>query len=257
MTFPSCAVAAALVVSTITVVFAQPQMKLNPGPIAGKEVHLPNARNYAYCEIAPVIGKGPQAVAQFYNTSQAGDCPPDKFSALDAKKLAAELHSDLVYLNPTPQSARRHWVMDQLWAFVAGETVDFHGVKAIWVAAMTPEDMTGLLKGPFTPGQIQRASKYLYAAGSAVFLLRQPDGKAWVMQSYATEVDAALTFETLSQIGTRLALPEGWRFETKTLTSDLTIDPRKAPESKAHIIRDNLHNVYEGCGFDAACSYLP
>lgn len=138
MTFPSCAVAAALVVSTITVVFAQPQMKLNPGPIAGKEVHLPNARNYAYCEIAPVIGKGPQAVAQFYNTSQAGDCPPDKFSALDAKKLAAELHSDLVYLNPTPQSARRHWVMDQLWAFVAGETVDFHGVKAIWVSSPVP-----------------------------------------------------------------------------------------------------------------------
>lgn len=232
-------------------------IKLNPGVIEGRQVHLPNARNYAYCEIAPVLGKGKQAVAQFYNTSGAGDCPHPQFIAIKPKELAAALGSELVYLNPTPQSARRHWVMDQLWAFKAGEEVDFKGVKANWVATMTPADMKGLLKGPFTPGRIQRASKYLYAAGSTVFVMRSPDKKAWVMQSYATEVDKTLTFDKLRGLAKQLKLPKGWTFEAVTLTKDLTIDPRRAPDSKAHIIRDNLHNVYEGCGFDGACDFVP
>jgi hypothetical protein len=42
----------------------------------------------------------------------------------------------------------------------------------------------------------------------------------------------------------------------KTLTRELTIDPRKA-NGVAHIVRDGLHNVYEGCGFDKACNYVP
>lgn len=66
-----------------------------------------------------------------------------------------------------------------------------------------------------------------------------------------------LTFEQLPQLGSKLKnLPKGWKFETKVLTKDLTIDPRKA-KGVAHIIRDELHDVYEGCGFDAACNYVP
>jgi hypothetical protein len=40
------------------------------------------------------------------------------------------------YVNPTPQTARWHWVMDQMMEFKAGETVDFYGVKATWVATI-------------------------------------------------------------------------------------------------------------------------
>jgi len=76
------------------------------------------------------------------------------------------------------------------------------------------------------------------------------------MQSYATEVDKDLSFDQLSNLASKLSLPEGFKFEVKTLTKDLTIDPRKA-DGLAHIVRDNLHDVYEGCGFDAACNYTP
>ena len=76
------------------------------------------------------------------------------------------------------------------------------------------------------------------------------------MQSYASEVDPKLSFDQLSQLGSRLKLPAGWTFEAKTLDQDLTVDPRNA-NGLAHIIRDELHNVYEGCGFDAACNYVP
>jgi hypothetical protein len=243
---------------TIFISPAFAELILKPGAIKGTEVHLAKARDYAYCEIAPVIGKPPKTIAQFYNTSGLDpSCPAEPFAAIDGKNLAAELKADMVYMNPTPQTARRHWVMDQLWIFKAGETVDFGGgVKATWVASMSPADLKGGLKGPFEPAVIHRESKYLYAKGSTVFLMRAPGGKTYVMQSYATEVDKGLTFAQLPQLGSKLTMPDGWKFETKQLTKDLTIDPRKA-KGTAHIIRDNFHNVYEGCGFDAACSYVP
>jgi hypothetical protein len=177
-------------------------------------------------------------------------------AAIDPKTLAAELGAAFVYMNPTPQTARRHWVMDQLWLFKVGETVDFHGVLATWAASMSPELMKGMLKDDFVPGEIHRDTKYLYAKGNKVFLLRSPDGKTWVMQSYTTEVDTDLSYDQLSTLASKLKLPEGFKFEIKTLTKDLTIDPRKANDV-AHLVRDNLHDIYAGCGFDAACSYIP
>lgn len=74
--------------------------------------------------------------------------------------------------------------------------------------------------------------------------------------AYATEVNKDLTFDRLPQLATLLSLPSGFTFQVKTLDKDLTIEPRKAG-GVAHIIRDNLHDVYEGCGFDAACSFTP
>lgn len=235
---------------------ADAQIKLHPGVIPGKVMHNTQARDFAYCEIAPVIGKPP--MAQFYNTSGDGDyCPVEKMEALDPKALATELRASMIYLNPTPRSARRHWVMDEFWAYGVGESVDFYGVKGTWAASMSPESMRGLLLRDYTPGQIHRQTKYLYKSGSTVFLLRAPDGKPWVMQSYTTEMDPNLTFDQLPQLGNKLKLPEGYKFEVKTLTRDLMINPTQVPNHTAHIIRDDLHDVYEGCGFDKACNYLP
>jgi hypothetical protein len=233
------------------------QIHLKPGVIAGHKVYHGQIRNYAYCEIAPVLGEPPKVIAQLYDTSAPGDyCPLDKMEVLDAEKLAAELGADSVYLNPTPQSARRYWVMDELWGYNTGETVDFHGVKATWTASMSPALMKGMLAEPYTPAEIHRESKYLYSEGGKVFLLRGTEGKTWVMQSYASEVDKHLTLVKLPQLGRELKLPNGYKFEVVTLTKDLTIDPRRA-NGVVHIIRDDLHDVYEGCGFDLACDYIP
>jgi hypothetical protein len=76
------------------------------------------------------------------------------------------------------------------------------------------------------------------------------------MQSYASEVAPTLSRDQLPQRGARLKLPPGWTFDVKTLDQDLIVDPRKA-DGVAHIIRDDLPNVYEGCGFDAACNFVP
>ena len=255
---------AAIIATTLAAIVASPadaqSITLKPGAIEGKELYLKKARDYAYCEIAPVMGTPPAVVAQFYNTTlttgKTGGCPAKAFAAIDGKALAAAVGGLQVYMNPTPQTARRHWVMDQLWVFKTGETVDFMGVAANWVASMSPEQMKAGLAAPYTGAQINRESKYLYAKGSTVFLMHDPDGKTWVMQSYATEVNKDLTFKKLPKLGSMLHLPTGFTFEAKKLTKDLTIDPRLSA-GVAHIVRDDLHDVYEGCGFDAACSYVP
>lgn len=79
------------------------------------------------------------------------------------KDLAAKLGAATVYMNPTPQAARRHWVMDENWVYSVGETVDFAGVKSTWMASMKPEDMLSALNaGPYDPTEIRRRSQYLY-----------------------------------------------------------------------------------------------
>jgi hypothetical protein len=230
--------------------FAQ-QIKLNPGVTPGTGVHLAKARNYAFCEIVPVMGQKPDVVAQFYNSSGVGDCPPAKFDAIDAKKLAQQVGADMVWLNP-----RRHWMMDQMWIYKAGETVDFDGVKATWVATMTPEQLKAGSSKAYIPVDIHRESQWLFEKGKPVYLMRLPDGKVYVMQSYVNVVDKSLTMTGLPQLGSKLHLPEGWKFEVKTLDKDLSIDPRKSG-GVAHIIQDELKNTYEGCGFDATCNYTP
>ena len=65
-----------------------------------------------------------------------------------------------------------------------------------------------------------------------------------------------LTIDNLPELGSKLKLPKGFKFAVVTLTSDLIIDPGKAA-GLAHILRDDHHDLYEGCGFDAACNYTP
>jgi len=88
-----------------------------------------------------------------------GSRPAEAFAPIDGKKLAQELKAEMDYVSPTPQTARRHWVMDQMRAFKAGETEDFYDVKATWVVAMSPESMKAYLKGPYEPLQIHWATR--------------------------------------------------------------------------------------------------
>jgi hypothetical protein len=52
-------------------------------------------------------------------------------------------------------------------------------------------------------------------------------------------------------------LPAGWTFAVKTLDKDLTVIPPANKNHIAHVMADEFDDVYEGCGFDSACSYTP
>jgi hypothetical protein len=92
--------------------------------------------------------------------------------------------------------------------------------------------------------------------GKPAYVLRTPEGKVWVLQVYTKVKDSTLSMETLDQLGDKLQLPAGWKFEKLVLKEDLSLQPRWS-DGSAYIMRDNLGNTYMGCGFDKSCSYLP
>lgn len=79
------------------------------------------------------------------------------------------------------------------------------------------------------------------------------------MQEYTKDVDPSLTLDNLDQVGRKLKnLPQGWTYETKVLTEDLSLDTARC-DGWAAIIRDEFHCTYQGCGYgaDTSANYVP
>jgi len=244
---------AALSLTVLAATSAQAELKINPGPIKGVTLVTENARGKVWCEILPMVGTPPNAVMQLYTSTFADNCTEERSSAQDMTKMAADLGVAKVVMNPG-----RYWAFDRATAFTAGELVDFNGIKAHWAATMTPQDVAAIVgTKPYSVAKIKRDTEWFYQKGKPAYLLRTPEGKVWVLQVYTKVKDPTLSMETLDQLGGKLQLPEGWKFEVKVLDKDLSLQPRRVADTEAFIMRDNLGNTYMGCGFDAACSYLP
>jgi hypothetical protein len=72
------------------------------------------------------------------------------------------------------------------------------------------------------------------------------------MQTYTQHIDATLTEADLPSLGDRLTLPAGWTFASRVLAEPLTVNTN----GLAHIVPDNLENMYQGYDGDVF-SYDP
>ena len=61
------------------------------------------------------------------------------------------------------------------------------------------------------------------------------------MQTYSQVVDPNLTLDDLPGLASRLKLPDGWRYETRTLTEPLVVD---TTTRDANVLQDDLTNSY-------------
>jgi hypothetical protein len=219
--------------------------------LAGKSATLEQARYFGQCEIFLLKGKPGSYEALVYNTTPLKDCPPARFDAMNAEKIARESGSDVAWKNP-----RRFWMMDRLTVSLVGEPREFDGLPFNFVARMQMPGGFQPGKGQagfaYQPTQIRRVTKYEFAKGKLVFLLRSPDGRTWVMQTYTTHTDPTLTEDDLPTLGKRLELPKGWSFQARKLDEDLVIDTN----GLAHIVPDGLENMYQGC-IEGVCSFDP
>jgi hypothetical protein len=233
------------------------------GPLPGNLLmHLENAHNYPFCEFGLILGDTFEtAVAHVWNTTGASDCPPLYRDPIDAagQEAFARKHGALAgWLNP-----RRHWMFDELWVYGIGETHDFDGVQATWMAKTKAEDlmksanMTKAGGDPYDPGTIYRLDTMKYKKGTTVHIIDAPDGGAYIMQSWTDHFNKDVAYDKLKRLGSMYKrLPPGWKFRTKVLDADLEIVP-PPPARLAKVMLDEFHNVFEGCGYDAACSYKP
>ncbi len=253
--------AAILLLGMTTSLFAQEtaakagdtrMVKLTIGTKGDRRI-VKNTRGMAFGGAAVIVGTGRHERAHVYTATSCADLVPGSIEKIDAKKLAADFGPGVKMVIP---NAGRYWTMDEVGMYV-GEVVDFQGAKLCWGGDMTGDEVKAHFAAPYAVGKIQRNSEWIYKAGKPVYLLREPGGIVWVMQEYTKVVDPSLTIDNLNTVGSKLKnLPAGWKFETKVLTKDLSLDNRRTGLWSS-IIRDELGNTYEATGFDDLANYVP
>ena len=61
------------------------------------------------------------------------------------------------------------------------------------------------------------------------------------MQARCVGVDPNMSEESLTTLGERLALPEGWSYRTRVLETELVVD---TSASLATVVQDEFENTY-------------
>ena len=90
-------------------------------------------------------------------------------------------------------------------------------------------------------------------------MLREPEGTIWVMYEYTRDVLLDLAIGNLRDLGKRYKnLPEGWKFEVKILTEDLSLDTARS-DGWASVLRDEFGCTFQACGYDSdtSANYIP
>lgn len=176
---------------------------------------------------------GPEATV--YNTYPLNDCPAELWSKLDPAALAKENDAQMVLLN-----GPRYWLMSSIEKVAQGEQVrkTFGGIEMIRQATVALSSMN---PAPYTVNRVSRNAAFTFDAGRPVFELIDPDGRRWVMQTWSQTVDKTLSLDDLPGLASRLKLPDGWSYDSRTLASPLRVD---TTAEAAHVTQDDLANSY-------------
>jgi hypothetical protein len=208
-------------------------------------------RGYRFCEVGLITGTSQDnAIANIWNTTGACDPTPEQFEALDADTIARENGALRAWLNPV-----RRWRFDRLDVWEADDDRTFGGITGTWMGVADEATMMqATVQGSYYPGYIYRNSTFTFNRGSEVFLLDAPDGEVFVMQSFTRHRDPTPGEDNLAHLGRRLDLPSGWGYRAEVLDQDLEVSSN--PDNLAHVLQDNLHNVYQGSDAGRAFSHL-
>lgn len=192
-----------------------------------------------YCEVLAVTIADAATKAEVWGTQGLNDCPEAAFSGIDPASVSAELGVTTAIVN-----GPRYWMLDDIVVNeIAGtrEIRDFGGIEMRSIA--TVDLGPGLPnRSPYTPVSVNRDTEFRFESGRTVYELTAPDGSSYVMQSYSQEVDPTLGVAALDGLGTRLALPEGWTFTSRTLDEPLAVED---DNGVATVIQDELKNSYQ------------
>ena len=176
---------------------------------------------------------GPEATV--YNTFPLNDCPAELWGALDAAAIAKDNGAVAALLN-----GPRYWLMSGITKKAGSPqpTASFGGIEMIEQATV---QLSSTNPQPYSVNKVDRKAIFTFDAGRPVFELIDPEGKRWVMQTWSQVADKELALDDLPDLASRLTLPEGWSYQTRTLTSPLVVD---TTEREAHVLQDELTNSY-------------
>jgi hypothetical protein len=196
-------------------------------------------RDVRYCEVIPSVAGATTTTTSVYNTLTFSRCPRGQWYGITEGLVNRAFGSQSAQLN-----GPRHWVMDEIMVppgtnaptFIFG-TLEM-GLRATIV---TPNGAPTIGNQFYVPNQVVRNTTFVYKAGKPIFVLTDPSGNEYVMQSYAQIVEPTLMYKDLRNLDKELRLPLGWQYSTRTLTQDLIMNSNGV----ATVVNDDLANSYQ------------
>ena len=231
-----------------------------PVPIHPTEMTFDNLRAVQYCEVWTLFGNAETGFfGDSFNTSNLNNnvqkqdtCPANRWADVSTDKLTDEFAIFWAFKN-----GPRGWTIDKV-TLPVGPVVNFSGVDTRWWGrGVLPgtSQLAAVQNGlkPYTALQSHRKSTFSFAAGKPVFIMEDPDGTPWVMQAWSKIIDPTLTYDDLKNLGSKLKLPEGWKFRVATPDKELIVS---TPLGYHWIVQDDLGNTYDACK-EGACNLQP
>lgn len=195
----------------------------------------PLTRASRYCELLFVRVGDAGAEVEVWGTQGTGDCPEAGLDALDLDALAAETGSLRVILN-----GPRHWIPNATEGDASPSSLRLIGQLPMIRLASLAVDPSAMASA-YTDTTVLRTTTYTFDAGEEVYELTSGEGATYVMQSLSLITDPTLSFTDLPSLGSRLTLPSGWSYETRTLDAPLVL----RVDGEATVITDDLGNTYQ------------
>jgi hypothetical protein len=206
----------------------------------------PKMYNERYCEYLFVHFAGTTVVGDVWNTFGLNKCPSAQWAASDKTSLAALYPGTLAVKMNGP----RYWLINNAtirWDSridPRGGTVrQFPGMKMRFLTSVDVP-LNAIAAGGITAYEettVSRTTSFNFSRKYPLHELVSPAGKVYAMQAYSQIVDKKLKLKDLAGLGSKLALPAGWKFRTRKLKKDLTLSTVGATT----VLQDELQNTYQ------------
>lgn len=198
---------------------------------------FPMVRGSRYCELLFVRASDSGIQATVYGTQGLGYCPEADWEAIDTAPLATEMEALFVFRN-----GPRVWLVDAVSKndIDASERRTFGNLEMNRLAVVDIADPSSVGR-PYTWQEVDRRSVFTFAAGSTEFFLTDAEGNRFVMQAFSQQTDPTIDEASLSSLGDRLSLPDGWTYSVEVIDEDLVID---STSTKARVLQDEFMNSY-------------
>ncbi|MEM9489625.1 MAG: hypothetical protein AAGC55_10800, partial [Myxococcota bacterium] len=187
-----------------------------------------------YCQIMLSHAVDTQLTTEVWSTLGLSDCPAESLHALDVETIQSETGALRAAMNGP------HYQLPFATGAQTFSERQTFGDLELYKAGTLTVDTIDNDNTPYTEDRIQRTVSYIYPDGSEIYELIAPDGAVYVMQAWSQMVDESLSLSDLPDLGTRLALPAGWRYRVRTLDSPLVL----SVAGEVFVIQDELGNSY-------------
>lgn len=190
-----------------------------------------------------------------FSSFKSGLCSELEYTKLTEASIMAQLktflnpqrvlklgfHTNVASENLTPRIDP--WLNIGATKFDYVSKVNINYANYLYVYITNKNFRLGVVQGAYVPLTNQGPLHYIYNPGSTVYELISADGKVYIMTSFSNLFYRELTLSNLSELGSLLSLPPGWKFRSRVIDKMVSINATP-PYFYSDVVFDNYQNFY-------------